>query len=149
MIQFETNVVDREREELLYHIASVSKDIKMTDAKKLNKIDTFATQSKEEFIDMAKTENEVYFSALEERLLEQRDIQVTEIKKEFEVMNKQRQLDFKVMEEELEKLDRRKYFGELKEIFILQGMALLIGCSFIAIALYVVVTRRHTSSQTP
>jgi len=152
MAKFETSVGDREKEDLMYHIAS--------DDEVLRKLEKYEAELENGVIDNLNKEKESYFFALEERLIKQRDMEIAALKKEhslefeelkkqreakFEKTNKERQLEFEVIEEGLHKLEGRSNFVDLKEMFMLQGIAVLIGCSVATIALYCVFTGKRAS----
>jgi len=160
MAKFVTSTADRGKEDLMYHIASPSEGIAASDDEVLKKLEKYEAELENGFTDNLNKEKESYFFALEERLNKQRDMEIAVLNKqrdmEIAVLNKQRDMEIAVLKREqsleFEVLEKRFLEGksnsvvDLKEMFMLQGIAVLIGCSVATIALYFVFTGRHASN---
>jgi hypothetical protein len=136
MVLFETNVNDKEEEELLYHLASLSTDTELTDADILRKLQNFERNLEKGLIEEVKNkEKEDDLVSLEERLTKRRKL-------EMEELSEQRKLEFEEMERRVLKMDGSRNVVDLKDMFMLQGLTFFIGCSIAAISVYFAFGRR-------
>jgi hypothetical protein len=157
MALFETNASDKEEEELLYHLASLSVDTEITDADILRKLENFERDLEKGLIEKLKKEKEDDLAALEERLTKQRKLEMEELRNERELelkelrnekelemkeMSEQRKLEFEEMERRVLKMDGSRNVVDLKDMLMLQGLTFFIGCSIAAISVYFAFGRR-------
>ena len=129
-ILFETNVDKKEAEDLMYQIARMSAKAEVTNSDLMKNLETFERSLEDGLMNNMKREKEDDIGALEERLIEE--------------LKMERKEELKEIEERILSNNNRSggIVIDMLDMFLLQGLTFLIGCSITAGTIYFVLMRR-------